>query len=58
MNPCPNCSWYRRWFFFIGCPEMDERLSRVDDDIDRQERIRAIGREIDERIERYLRGEG
>jgi hypothetical protein len=37
---------------------MSERLSRIDEDIDRQERIRAIGREMDERIERYLGREG
>jgi len=36
---------------------MDERLTRIEDDIDRQERIRAIGREI-KRIGRYLKGEG
>jgi len=37
---------------------MSERLSRIEDDIDRQERIRAIAREMDERIERYPRGRG
>jgi hypothetical protein len=48
---CPD--WRLRCILF-ACPEENERLSRIDDDIDRQERIRAIGREMDERIERYL----
>ena len=55
---CSQCPDWRRRCIFIGCPEMNERLSRIEDDIERQERMRAIGREMDERIERYLRGEG
>ena len=55
---CFQCPDWRLRCIFIACPEMDERLTRIEDDIDRQERIRAIGREMDERIERYLRREG
>jgi hypothetical protein len=49
-----SCPDWRLRCIFIACPELSEHLSRIDADIDRQERIRAIGREIDERIERYL----
>jgi len=51
---CSQCPDWRLRYIFIGCPEMNERLSRIEDDIERQERIRAIGMEMEERIERYL----
>jgi len=51
---CSQCPDWRLRCIFIGCPEMNERLSRIEDDIERQERIRAIGMEMEERIERYL----
>jgi hypothetical protein len=53
---CSQCPDWRLRCIFIGCPEMNERLSRIDEDIDyRQEYIRgAMRREMDERIERYL----
>jgi len=50
---CSQCPDWRLRCIFIGCPEMNERLSRIEDDIERQERIRAIRGEMDERIERY-----
>jgi hypothetical protein len=55
---CSQCPDWRLRCILFACPELSERLTRIEDDIDRQERIRAIGREIDERIERYLRREG
>jgi len=47
--------WWQLRCILFACPEMSERLARIDADIDRQEYIRAIGREMDERIKRYLR---
>jgi hypothetical protein len=49
-----SCPLWRLRCILFACPELSERLSRIDGDIDyQQERIR---REMDERIERYLRG--
>jgi len=50
-----SCPWWRLRCILFACPEMSERLARIDADIDRQEYIRAIGREMDERIKRYMR---
>jgi hypothetical protein len=55
---CSQCPDWRLRCILFACPELSERLSRIEDDIDQLERIRAIGREMDERIGRYLRGEG
>jgi hypothetical protein len=50
-----TCPDWRLRCIVIACPELSERLSRVDEDIDyQQERKRDIRREMDERIERYL----
>jgi hypothetical protein len=49
-----SCPDWRLRCILVACLEESERLSRIDEDIDRQERIRAIGREIDERIQKYL----
>jgi len=53
-----SCPLWRLRCILFACPELSEILGRIDDDISRQERIRAIGREMDERIGRYLRMEG
>jgi hypothetical protein len=46
-----TCPWWRLRCILFACRELSERLSRVDGDIERLERIR---REMDERIKRYL----
>ena len=51
-----SCPWWRLRCILFACPEMSERLARIDADIDRQEYIRAIRREMAVRIKRYLRG--
>ena len=50
-----TCPWWRWRCIWIACPDLSERLSRVDADIDyQQERKRDIRAEMDKRIERYL----
>src|SRR3972149_4106587 len=53
-----SCPDWRLRCILIACPDMSERLSRIEDDIDRQERIRGLAREMGGRIGGVSEGEG